>query len=114
MTESQQVRGRDAGASAASAESQTEGRAEGRNRRDEQGREVPAEQVPQQHEAHGQSIASWTCVSIIMLGALVMAVAVILTSVWLFVVGAVVVVLGAISGKVLSAMGFGVSGRPGH
>jgi hypothetical protein len=33
---------------------------------------------------------------------------------WLFVVGAVIAVAGGISGKVLSAMGFGVSGRPGH
>jgi len=34
--------------------------------------------------------------------------------VWLFVVGAVIVVLGAVAGKVLSAMGFGVSGKPSH
>jgi hypothetical protein len=53
-------------------------------------------------------------VGIIMLGALVMSIAVVIASVWLFVVGAVVAVLGAISGKVLSAMGFGASGRPGH
>ena len=43
-----------------------------------------------------------------------MAIAVVITAVWLFVVGAVIAVAGGISGKVLSAMGFGVSGRPGH
>ena len=30
------------------------------------------------------------------------------------VVGAVLAVIGGVSGKVLSAMGFGASGRPGH
>jgi hypothetical protein len=72
------------------------------------------EQVATQHEAHGQSVASWTAVGLIMLGSLIMAIAVVVTTVWLFVVGAVVVVAGAVAGKVLSAMGFGVSGKPGH
>jgi hypothetical protein len=49
-----------------------------------------------------------------MVGSLVMAIAVVVGSVWLFVVGAVIAVLGAFSGKVLAAMGFGKSGRPGH
>jgi hypothetical protein len=66
------------------------------------------------HGGHGNSVAAWTCVSVIMLGSLLMCLAVALPTTWLFVVGAVVVVLGAISGKVLAAMGFGVSGRPGH
>jgi hypothetical protein len=43
-----------------------------------------------------------------------MSIAVVTATVWLFVVGAVIVVLGGVSGKVLSAMGFGASGRPGH
>ena len=108
MTDSQQVRGRQPGAADPS---------ERRDRGDGRADQAPAgpdEQVAAQHQAHGQSIASWTCVSVIMLGALIMAVAVVVTTVWLFVVGAVVVVLGVISGKVLAAMGFGVSGRPGH
>jgi hypothetical protein len=70
------------------------------------------QQVAAQHGAHGQSVASWTAVGTIMFGALIMAIAVVISTVWLFVVGAVVVVLGAIAGKVLSAMGFGVSGKP--
>jgi hypothetical protein len=72
------------------------------------------QQVPAQHGAHGQSVASWTAVGLIMLGSLIMAIAVVVTSVWLFVVGAVVVVAGAAAGKILSAMGFGVSGKPSH
>jgi Flp pilus assembly protein TadB len=117
MTESQQVRGRNGGRAAA-AERQGRDQAErpGRDQAERPGRDQAEhpEQVAAQHHAHGQSVASWTCVSIIMLGALIMAVAVVVTTVWLFVVGAVVVVLGVISGKVLAAMGFGVSGRPGH
>jgi hypothetical protein len=72
------------------------------------------QQVAAQHGAHGQSVASWTAVGVIMLGALIMAIAVIIATPWLFVVGGVVVVLGAVAGKVLSAMGFGVSGKPSH
>src|SRR5690348_3128591 len=67
-----------------------------------------------QHDAHGQSLASWTAVGIIVFGVLIMAIAVIITTVWLFVVGVVIVVLGVVAGKVLSAMGFGVSGKPSH
>jgi hypothetical protein len=73
-----------------------------------------APHVEAQHDNHGQSTAAWTAVGICMIGALIMSIAVVIASVWLFVVGAVVAVLGAVSGKVLSAMGFGVSGRPGH
>lgn len=56
---------------------------------------------------HGHSVAAWTSVSVILVGCLVMAVAVVLAAVWLFVVGAVVTVVGAVLGKVLNAMGFG-------
>ena len=105
MTESRQIRGRQQGAADPS---ERQGRGDGA-----QASAGPSEQVPRQHDAHGQSTASWTCVSIIIVGALVMAVAVIITTVWLFVVGAVVALIGVIVGKVLSAMGFGVSGRPG-
>ena len=73
-----------------------------------------APHVEPDHDNHGQSPAAWTAVGIVMVGALVMAIAVVIASVWLFVVGAVIAVLGGISGKVLSAMGFGKSGRPGH
>jgi hypothetical protein len=67
-----------------------------------------------QHDSHGNSVAAWTCVVIIILGSIVMAIGVGVAAPWLFVVGAVVVVVGAVVGKVLSAMGFGASGRPGH
>jgi len=66
------------------------------------------------HESHGNSVAAWTAVSIIALGFLLGTVAVVAGAPVFYVIGIVVVVLGAISGKVLSAMGFGASGKPGH
>jgi nucleoside recognition membrane protein YjiH len=66
------------------------------------------------HDNHGQSVASWTAVSIIALGALIGTIASVANKPALYVASAIVVVLGAITGKVLAAMGFGVSGRPGH
>lgn len=66
-----------------------------------------------EHDNHGQSVAAWTAVFVMMAGFLVMSISVVITMLWLFVAGAIVVLLGAAAGKVLSAMGFGVSGRPG-
>lgn len=71
-------------------------------------------QAPGEHDRHGNSVAAWTAVTLIMFGALIMCVSVAFTTWWLTIVGAVVVVAGGISGKVLTAMGFGVSGKPGH
>jgi hypothetical protein len=73
----------------------------------------PAPRVEPDHDHHGQSVASWTAVGIILVGCLLMSIAVAIAQTWLFVVGAVVVVVGCVAGKVLSAMGFGVSGKPG-
>ena len=73
-----------------------------------------SDEVAVHDESHGHSTAAWAAVGIIMLGALIMSVAVVIASVPGFVVGVVVVVLGAVAGKVLSAMGFGASGKPGH
>ncbi|HEY6794545.1 MAG TPA: DUF6704 family protein [Kineosporiaceae bacterium] len=70
--------------------------------------------IPLHHDAHGQSVASWTSVSIIALGALVGTIAVVVGRPALLVAAAIVVILGAVAGKVLAAMGFGVSGKPGH
>ena len=58
-------------------------------------------------EGHGHSTAAWTAVSITLIGAAVLAVAVILASWWLGIVGSVVMVAGAVVGKVMTMMGFG-------
>jgi hypothetical protein len=65
------------------------------------------------HAGHGNSVAAWTAVIIIMVGFLLMCLSVGIKIVWMFVVGVIIVVIGAISGKVLAAMGFGISGKPG-
>jgi hypothetical protein len=81
-----------------------------------QGRHADAQaaHVEPDHDHHGRSTAAWTAVGIIMLGALIMSIAVVIDTVWVFVAGAVVVLVGVIAGRLLSAMGFGVSGRPAH
>ena len=78
-------------------------------------RETPGDHATSAaHPGHGNSPAAWTAVGIIMVGSLVMAIGVVAAQVWLFVVGCGVIVLGAIAGKVLALMGFGVDGRQGH
>jgi hypothetical protein len=57
--------------------------------------------------SHGNTPAAWTAVSIMFIGFLISGLAVPLELVWLFVVGLVVVVLGAVVGKVMSMMGMG-------
>ena len=57
--------------------------------------------------SHGSTPAAWTAVSIMFIGFLISGLAVPLELVWLFVVGLVVVVLGAVVGKVMSMMGMG-------
>ncbi|WP_270887902.1 HGxxPAAW family protein [Pedococcus sp. 5OH_020] len=59
------------------------------------------------HEDHGHNTAIWTAVGIILLGAALCSWAVVVTSVTLFVIGAVVCVVGAVAGKVLSMAGYG-------
>jgi multisubunit Na+/H+ antiporter MnhG subunit len=63
------------------------------------------------HSNHGNTIAAWTGVGVIMIGSLIMSFAVVLASVKLFIVGAVVCVLGVVAGKLLSRAGYGAK-RP--
>ena len=64
------------------------------------------------HEDHGHSVAAWTAVLILLVGTGLMAVAVIVTSVALFVVGAVVCVVGVVAGKLLGMAGYGAKDVP--
>jgi hypothetical protein len=74
---------------------------------------APAEQVQHDPYGHGHSVAAWTSVSVVMLGALLMCIGVAIGfgGTWLFVVGVVVVAIGGILGKVLTAAGFGSQNR---
>jgi hypothetical protein len=66
------------------------------------------------HDSHGNSIAAWTCVGTVLVATLVMALAVVFPNVAVFVVGAVLVVVGVVAGKVMSVMGFGTAGKTVH
>ena len=59
------------------------------------------------HESHGHSVAAWTCVGILLLASTVMSAAVLWPNVALFVVGAVIAVIGVVAGKWLSMAGYG-------
>jgi len=61
----------------------------------------------EEHDSEGHSVAAWTAVGIILLGSLVMALAVVFPSLMWFIVGAVVVLVGIITGKVLAMAGYG-------
>jgi multisubunit Na+/H+ antiporter MnhG subunit len=58
-------------------------------------------------EDHGHSVAAWVAVGVILVGSAVAALAVVVTSTVLFVVGLVICVIGAVAGKVLSMAGYG-------
>jgi hypothetical protein len=59
----------------------------------------------------GQSVAAWTAVAILLLAALLIAVAVVVKSWPMAIVGIVLVVVGAAAGKILAMAGLGVA-RP--
>ena len=59
------------------------------------------------HEDHGHSVAAWTSVGIILLGATVMSVAIVFANVPFAIVGGGIVVLGMVAGKVLAMAGYG-------
>ena len=63
------------------------------------------------HSNHGNTIAAWTGVGVIMIGSLIMAIAVVVASLLLFIIGGVVAILGVVAGKALSMAGYGAK-RP--
>jgi multisubunit Na+/H+ antiporter MnhG subunit len=63
------------------------------------------------HSNHGNTIAAWTGVGVIIIGSFIMSIAVVMASVLLFIIGGVVALLGVVAGKALSAAGYG-SKRP--
>lgn len=56
---------------------------------------------------HGNSVAAWTGVALIMLGSLIACIGVGITSLWVSIAGGVVVVIGGSAWKILGAMGYG-------
>ena len=60
---------------------------------------------------HGNNVAAWTAVAIMLVGSIVAALGVGMGSTVVFVVGMVVVVGGAVTGKILAGMGMGAYGK---
>jgi hypothetical protein len=63
--------------------------------------------APVHHDDHGSTPAAWTAVAIIMIAFVVGTLAIVLGNWPMFWVGAGLVVVGAITGKVMSMMGLG-------
>ncbi|GAA0616566.1 hypothetical protein HPO96_00225 [Kribbella sandramycini] len=67
------------------------------------------------HDSHGNSVAAWTAVAIILVGFTVGAIAMVLGPLWwLFWVSVGIVVVGTLAGKVLQLLGFGVPADGDH
>lgn len=58
-------------------------------------------------ESHGHSVAAWTCVGILLVASVVMAASVLWPNLVLFIVGAVIALIGVVAGKWLSMAGYG-------
>ncbi|SDT40519.1 HGxxPAAW family protein [Microlunatus soli] len=69
----------------------------------------PLDSRPLRHVHHGQTGAMWTAVTLVFVGFLVGGIAMLLGPNWpLFVIGAVLCVLGIAAGLVMQALGFGL------
>lgn len=63
--------------------------------------------MDEHQEDHGHSIAAWAAVGIMLVGAAIGSIAVVMPSMVLGIIAAVVIVVGAIVGKVLAMAGYG-------
>jgi hypothetical protein len=66
------------------------------------------------HVHEGNGVAAWVMVSVMAVGALLGAVAVGAKSMPLGMVGAVIIVVGIVVGKVLQVAGYGINSNKGH
>lgn len=66
------------------------------------------------HPSHGNTVAAWTAVGILIVAALVMCIAVAVASVTMFVVGVVIALAGLVTGKVLAMAGYGMPRPSDH
>lgn len=67
--------------------------------------------MAEEHDNHGNSVAAWVGVTILLVAFAIMAFAVAVPNVPLFIGGAVLIVVGVIVGKVLSSMGYGAHSK---
>ncbi len=64
-----------------------------------------------EHDNHGQSVAAWVTVGILIVAAAIMSLAVLFPNLWLFIGGVALGVVGLVAGKVLSMAGYGAASR---
>lgn len=62
----------------------------------------------QGHSNHGNTVAAWTTVGLLMVASLIMCIAVAITTLWLFLAGMVVAAIALVVGKVLARAGYGM------
>lgn len=62
------------------------------------------------HDTHGQSIAAWAAVGVLLLGSIALAIGVVVLWWWLIIVGVVLLVAGPVVGIGLSKAGYGAGG----
>lgn len=60
------------------------------------------------HSNHGNTVAAWTTVGLLMLGSLILCLAVAFADTWIAIPGLVVIVVALVAGKVLAARGYGM------
>ncbi|ACL39668.1 hypothetical protein OVA06_09935 [Pseudarthrobacter sp. SL88] len=63
-----------------------------------------------QELGHGNSPAAWTCVIVMLVGALIMSIAFVIANTPIFIAGGVVMVVGLLLGYVMRKAGYGVEG----
>lgn len=79
----------------------------------EQGATQVSEEAP--HDLHGNSPAAWTAVTIVLIAFTLGAIAMVLGPNWvLFWISVAIAVLGALTGKVMQLLGFGVPADDDH
>lgn len=59
---------------------------------------------------HGNSPAAWTCVIVMLVGALIASIAFVIASTPIFIAGAAIMVIGLLLGWVMRKAGYGVGG----
>ncbi|KIS27805.1 membrane protein [Arthrobacter sp. SPG23] len=59
---------------------------------------------------HGNSPAAWTCVIVMLVGALIASIAFVIASTPIFIAGAAVMVIGLLLGWIMRKAGYGVDG----
>ena len=83
----------------------------------DQGADQAAPRVSEEasHDLHGNSPAAWTAVTIVLIAFTIGAIAMVLGPNWvLFWISVAIAVLGALTGKVMQLLGFGVPAHGDH